>query len=145
MKKSVLALMASALITGTIVSCQSAGDKVENAKENVIDAKDNLNEATDEYVHEIDAYKQEMQKEIAANDKMIADLEAKMEKDKKAVDPKYKESVANIKTTNEKLKEKIQNYKAEGKEAWHTFKAEFSHDMKELGNAFKDIGVNNVK
>ena len=146
MKKSILALAACTLITGAvIVSCSPSENKVENAKEDVIDAQKDLNEANEQYTAEVEAYKQEMMKEIEANDKAIADMEAKIEKDKKGTDSKYKEHVAYLKQKNEELKKELKEFKADGKDGWETFKKEFSHDMKELGQAFKDIGVNNVK
>ena len=39
----------------------------------------------------------------------------------------------------------MSDYKADGKENWEKFKAEFGHDMDELGNAFRDLTVKNVK
>jgi len=43
------------------------------------------------------------------------------------------------------MKLKMDNYKLEGKENWEKFKMEFSHDMDELGKAFSDLTVKNVK
>jgi hypothetical protein len=40
---------------------------------------------------------------------------------------------------------KMDNYKADSKENWEKFKVEFSRDMDELGAAFKDLTVKNVK
>ena len=39
----------------------------------------------------------------------------------------------------------MDEYKADGKENWEKFKAEFNHDMDGLGSAFKDLTVKNVK
>ncbi len=41
--------------------------------------------------------------------------------------------------------QKMNDYKANGKENWEIFKKEFNHDMDELGKAFKDLTVKNVK
>jgi len=43
------------------------------------------------------------------------------------------------------MKQKLGDHKEDGKENWNAFKKEFNHDMDELGNAFKDLTVNNVK
>jgi hypothetical protein len=43
------------------------------------------------------------------------------------------------------MKDKMNGYKAEGKDKWENFKTEFNHDMDELGNALSDLGKNNVK
>ena len=39
----------------------------------------------------------------------------------------------------------MDEYNQEGKENWEKFKTEFSHDMDELGKAFKDLTVKNTK
>ena len=46
---------------------------------------------------------------------------------------------------NTDMKKRMDEYKADGKEQWKKFKAEFSRDMDELGQAFKDLTVKNVK
>ncbi|MFN0047523.1 MAG: hypothetical protein ACKVOU_00200 [Cytophagales bacterium] len=43
------------------------------------------------------------------------------------------------------MKKKMDDYKEDGKENWEKFKTEFNHDMDEIGNAFKDLTVKNVK
>ena len=43
------------------------------------------------------------------------------------------------------MKKSMDDYKAGGKEQWEKFKAEFNHDMDELGKAFKDLSVDNKK
>lgn len=43
------------------------------------------------------------------------------------------------------MKKKMDDYNMDGKENWEKFKTEFNHDMDELGQAFKDLTVNNVK
>jgi hypothetical protein len=39
----------------------------------------------------------------------------------------------------------MEDYKVDTKEQWESFKTEFSHDMDEMGKAFKDLTVKNVK
>lgn len=145
MKKSILALAASTFITGAILtSCKSPEEKVENAKDNVIEASEDLNKAKEDYLIEIENYKLETAQELDANDKIIADLEAKMAREKAVAKETDKKRLAELKKKNQEMKEKIDKYKAEGKEKWDSFKAEFKHDMEELGKAFKDIGKDNV-
>ena len=43
------------------------------------------------------------------------------------------------------MKKRLEEYKDEGQEKWTSFKSEFNHDMDELGKAFKDLTVKNVK
>jgi hypothetical protein len=57
----------------------------------------------------------------------------------------YRERIAELKSRNEKAKERLNNYNDNNHEKWEDFKREFNHDMDELGNALKDFTVNNKK
>ena len=37
------------------------------------------------------------------------------------------------------MKKRMDDYKADGKDKWEIFKAEFSHDMDDLGKSIKDF------
>jgi Holliday junction resolvase RusA-like endonuclease len=39
----------------------------------------------------------------------------------------------------------MDDYKAESKDQWESFKTEFSRDMDNLGKAFKDLSEDNIK
>ena len=82
---------------------------------------------------------------IAANDQIIADLKATIQHDKKAAKADYKSKVSALEQKNAEMKKKMEDYRQDGKDRWQAFKAEFSHDMDELGKAFKDLTVKNVK
>ena len=43
------------------------------------------------------------------------------------------------------MKKRLEDYKADSKDKWESFKTEFNHDMDELGSAFKDLTVKNTK
>jgi hypothetical protein len=146
MKKTILTLAACTFITCAIfTSCNTPAEKVEDAQNNVIQANKDLDNANKEYLADIENYRIETAKKIEANNQSINDLKAKMEHQKKAVKADYKKKIAELEQKNDEMKNKMDAYKEEGKEKWEIFKAEFSHDMDELGKAFKDLGVNNVK
>jgi len=146
MKKSILALATSALIAGAIfTSCNSPAKKVENAENEVKEANKELNKANEEYLADIESYRKETADKIAANDRSIAEFNARIKSQKKAAKADYKKKIAALEQKNSDMKKKIDGYKAEGKENWEKFKAEFSHDMEEIGKAFKDLTVKNVK
>lgn len=146
MKKSILALTTSALITGAILtSCNTPEQKVENAQTKVTEANNDLNEANQEYLEDIKNYRKETADKIEANDKSIIEFKARIENEKKEAKETYKKKIAELEQKNSDMKKSMEDYKAEGKAKWDIFKAEFSHDMDELGKAFKDLTVNNVK
>jgi hypothetical protein len=90
-------------------------------------------------------YRQETAARIAANEESIREFNARMAKDKRSAKADYKKRIADLDQKNRDMKLKMDNYKEEGKDKWLIFKAEFSHDMDEMGKAFKDLTVNNVK
>ena len=101
--------------------------------------------ANEDYLAEVDSYKVETAKEIAANDLSIAEFNARISKEKKETLVEYKKKIAELNQKNSDMKLKMANYKAEGKDQWEAFKTEYNHDMEELGKAFKDLSVKNVK
>lgn len=146
MKKSILALAVFTFITSTaVLSCNSPADKVENAETAVVDANKDLEKANDEYMAEVETYKKETADKIAANEKSIMEFNARVATEKKEARAAYKQKIAELEKKNTDMKMKMDNYKQDGKENWEKFKTEFNHDMDELGKAFKDLTVNNVK
>ena len=146
MKKSMLILAACTCIAGAMMtSCNTSATKVENARENVVKANQDLDQANREYLADVENYKKETAARIAANDQTISDLKASMAHEKRVVKAGYKKNVEELEQKNAEMKMKIEGYKVEGKDKWQIFKAEFSHDMDELGKAFKDLTVKNVK
>lgn len=146
MKKSILVLLVFTVITGAIfTSCRTPAQKVENAQNNVTEANKDLDKANQEYLADIEKFRKETADKIAANDKSIAEFKARIENDKKDAKADYNKKIAELEQKNSDMKKKLDDYKAEGKESWEKFKTEFSHDMEELGNAFRDLTVKNVK
>lgn len=146
MKKSILAVTASVFTIGTILtSCSTPAEKVENAQNNVIQANVDLIKANEEYLNDVAKYKKETDEKIAANSKSIEDFNTRIKNEKKAAKADYKKKIAVLEQKNSDMKKRMDDYKVAGKEQWETFKAEFSHDMDEIGKAFKDLTTKNVK
>ena len=148
MKKSILILAASTLITGAILTGRnnpSPEQKVENAQNNVTEANKNLDKANEEYLADIDKYRKETDAKTAANDKIIADLKARIDIQKNEAKKDYKKKIAELEQKNAEMKKKMDEYKAQGKENWENFKTDFNHSMDDLGNAFNDLTANKDK
>jgi len=71
-------------------------------------------------------------------------LKTAMKKPGKSFDDAYKKSITALEEKNTALKTKITDYE-NNQTDWDTFKREFDSDMKGIGNAFKDLSVNNKK
>lgn len=145
-KKSILALTVATLISGAIVtSCNSVAEKVENAQDGVKEAHDDLDKANQEYLEDVLNYRKEAANKISTNEQSIVQFKSRIELEKKEAKDDYKKKIAVLEQKNSDMKKRMDDYKVEGKEKWKIFKTEFSRDMDELGNAFKDLTVKNVK
>ncbi|MFC2087271.1 hypothetical protein ACFLSA_03810, partial [Bacteroidota bacterium] len=150
---SILFLANILLLTVVILSgCQSSATKVENAEDKVQEAKKNLADSkTDLYTIRLDTisnyeqFKIEAEKIIVAQEKNIAEFKAGLASEKKEINADYDKKLVELENKNNELKKKLADYKDDGQIKWISFKNEFNHDMNELGKAFKDITVENVK
>jgi F0F1-type ATP synthase membrane subunit b/b' len=137
----------------SMTSCDSAATKSDKADAKVEGAKDDLKDAQKEASTaatkaaneaEWQAFKAETQVRMDANDAAIAELKTNMKKAGKKVDAAYTETIEKLQQKNKDFKAKMDNYETQ-KSDWASFKTEFNHDMDELGNALKDLTVNNKK
>lgn len=146
MKKTILAITASSFITLTaLTSCSSPAEKVDAAQTNVVEANEELRDANEDYKKDIENYRRETADRISANDQSAYDFRLRIENEKKDAKADYNQKIEALEKKNSDMKKKMDDYKMDGKDKWETFKTEFSHDMDELGSAFKDLTVKNVK
>jgi septal ring factor EnvC (AmiA/AmiB activator) len=123
------------------MSCNSPAEKVGNAKDNVMQAEENLKIAEQEYAAEVELFRTESDKEISELEKEIAEINTKIKNSSKALRAKYEKEILALEQKNIEMRKKIVDYKADKREDWASFKAEFSKDMNELGQALKDFKI----
>jgi len=146
MKTSNLILSSVFAVTLTfLTSCNSPSEKVVKAEEKVTDANENLVKADEQYVQDMNNYKKDAEEKLAANEKSTAEFNARIENKKEVAKKEYQEKIAKLEQRNTDMKKRLEDYQAGGKENWKSFKNEFSHDMNELGQAFRDLMKKNVK
>ena len=154
MKKSILVLAITTFIAGNVfTSCKSNTDKEEDAIENVQDAKQNLEDVTEDINNDVitkandaewQTYKAEANMTIAENEVRITALKKAMNKAGTTFDATYKKNIETLEDRNAALKTKISDYE-NNQTDWASFKREFNSDMTEIGDALKDLTVNNKK
>jgi hypothetical protein len=154
MKKSIFNLAVVTCIAGTLlVSCKPATteekesqEKVEIARDNLDDAKDSLAVARKEATkQELEAFRNSGDSIIRINNLKIAGLKLKMKETGKSIDATYQKNIDILEQKNENLQVKMDTFKNDAKSDWQSFKREFKHDTDEIGNALKDLTVNNKK
>jgi Na+-transporting methylmalonyl-CoA/oxaloacetate decarboxylase gamma subunit len=154
MKKILYTLAFATFMIGILLmSCKpstkeekESQEKVQDARENVQVAKDSLAEAKKAATtEEWKAFKQQADSTINDNEAKIAVLKLKIKKTGKSIDAKYQENIDALEQKNKDLKVKVDSYKNQANSDWESFKREFNHDMNEIGQAFKDLTVDNKK
>jgi hypothetical protein len=129
-----------------IVSCQpSSSKKLQDAKADVAEADKNLEQAEVDYLADMATYRKEVDTKITANEQSIKDFKARIAESKEQAKEDYDEEIIKLEEKNTDMKRKLDEYKQKGKDQWDSFKKEFNHDMDELGNALRDLTVNNKK
>lgn len=145
MKRSIYTLTFALLITGsTFVSCKQA----TNEDEVVVSTPDESNSVMIKSTtqnKDWEAFKIKTDSAINNNDVRIAALKSKMNKTGKAIDSSYQLKIDQLEVKNQQMKIKMDNYKNDANQNWDSFKAEFNHDLNELGDALKNITVDNKK
>ncbi|MBK5210500.1 MAG: peptidase M23 [Flavobacteriaceae bacterium] len=142
MKKLIFILTGAALLTGTVfTSCDTITEKAGIVKINAEEVKEDLNKANEDFKVDIENFKKETAAKIDSNKQKIAELNVKIEYAKKDAKAYSQEQVAILEQKNKEMKLKMDTYKEDGKENWERFKSEFSRDMDNLGEAFKNFTV----
>jgi predicted small secreted protein len=140
MKKTILSITAIAFLFGMLLTgCNTSGQKVKDAEEDVIKAKLELDEANMEYQADMESFREEANRKTISNDQMIAELKSRMANEKKSLRGEYEKKINDLETWNNDLKNRFAEYNEEGKDNWERFKADFSHDLEELGIALKSF------
>lgn len=145
MKKTILTLVITMfVVTTAFVSCKPATKEEIEAKENVQEANEELTEAKRAATaEEWQEFKDDMNEAIKKNDERIAELKLKMKNTGKSIDAEYEENIDALEQKNNDLKFKMEAYKNDANADWESFKREFNHDMDEVGQALKDLTVDN--
>jgi hypothetical protein len=141
MKNNIFVFAVIGFMVGTLsTGCgKTSEQKLESAKENVGEVKQDLKDAQAEYRAEWQTFKSESEQTIAANEKRIDAFKEKMEKAGHKAKAKYRKEVAVLEQKNHDLKNKLEEYKDEGRSKWEEFKTNFKHDMDGIGKTMKDL------
>jgi len=154
MKKTIFTLAVVTFVLGTLMmSCKPSTKEEKESQERVQIAREGVQEAEDTLVmakraateEEWKAFKKEKDSIINDNNYRIAELKREMKLQSKSIDAKYQKTIADMEQKNKDLKVKTDTFKNDANSDWQAFKREFNHDMDEIGQAFKDLSVDNKK
>ena len=137
--------LSSMLVAGFLfTSCKSPAQKEDAAQNKVDEAQQELNAAQVKVASQEEwaTFKIESELKINDNENRIAELKEKMKKPGKVFDALYQKRIDDLEKRNLDMRVRMETYE-KNQSDWESFKTEFNHDMDELGNALKDITVNN--
>jgi len=150
--KKVLFIMALFAISSTVVlltSCDSNEKKIQNAEQKVREANLELSELLKETREEareavrekeIALFKAECILQIQENEKRIAELRIKINKNGKAADPLYAKRIDVLQDENKGLERKLNEFD-KNKTPWEQFKIDFVKDVNNLVVSLQNINV----
>lgn len=150
MKLSILSVVAIVMIaTAPSVGCNPATEKTDNSNSKAENASlveavqptaapDSITKA------EWAEFKKYSESEIEKNEVTIDKLKLKMKESGKSMDSLYVQQINTLEKNNKDMKRRISDFEKD-QSNWETFKREFNHDMEAIGNALKDLTVNNKK
>ncbi|RPJ75179.1 MAG: hypothetical protein EHM20_09370 [Alphaproteobacteria bacterium] len=149
MKTGINCFIITVLFAGAIVaSCKKSSTDTENARKKVREAKTEVAEAQENLqqarIAAYEEFKKEYEAKIDENEKSIAELKVKIANETISIQEKLNMKLDKLEQKNNEMKRKLSGYVDEGEEKWISFKNEFENDMEELGEAFKQLTVNNV-
>jgi len=150
MKKVFFTLAITVVVVGLMFSsCQSSSSKMERAKENmdaatqnVVESNDAFNEALQDSIQQ---FRDAAAKQTRRYELKIKEFKAKITKEKDKVRIENEKKLAELEQKNNELMTRMDNYKDDHQVKWDKFKVEYTHDMHELGEAFKGLTIKNVK
>jgi len=150
MKKIFIIMALIVFVAGTVfTSCQSSASKVDEAKdnlqvatENVIVANQELNQALKDSITQ---FRISAKEKIKSNEEKIAALKVRIAKENAKTKINNDKKLAALEQKNKDMVNRLDNYNDIQQEKWDAFKVEYNHDMDELGDAFKDLTIKNVK
>lgn len=147
MKKIKNYLVITAVLFVTVFGCKSASEKnndLNATEEEMQDAQKNAKEAEQNLLESSEwlEFEKAANLAIAENETKIAELRVKMSKSGRTFDKLYEKNIDRLEEENRNLKMRLEAYK-KSQSGWESFKDEFNRDMENLGNAIRDLGVDN--
>ena len=113
MKKILMVLTVPVLLSGAffLTSGNSASEKIVTPEDKVMEAHMDLYIANIAYLAEMETFRQETTAKIEANNKSIADFNARVETEKEESKADYKRKIAVLEQMNTDMEKRLEDYK----------------------------------
>lgn len=120
-------------------SCQSQERKLDKARDNKQDAAQDLKDAEKDYDKELADYNVQQSKRAERFEQDIAKKRKEYAEAKSDFNTNKEKEIARLEKQNAELRDKLNNYKEQGKDDWKKFQEGFDREMNELDKALSEI------
>jgi len=119
---------------------------VQDARQDLNTAQKDANAAAQVVAtaEEREAFRNESELKIKANEIRITELNVKMKKPGEIFNAIYEKKITSLEQQNRAMRARLVAYE-KSQSNWDSFKREFNHDMDAIGQALKDLTVDNKK
>lgn len=135
----VMAVGTAVIMTG----CNSPAQNVDDAEKDVLQAEQSLEKANADYRAEIKNYRKETNDRIKSNNHRINKLKSRAERNEVEGKAERRQRISELEKKNTEMKKRMDNYQEDTRENWEKFKADFNHEMDELGSSLEDLVSDN--
>lgn len=140
MKQSIWVIAMIVAMSGIYgAGCAGSSERVKASDQDIVGTHRESDDANRAHKSDMDEYRKKSADQFAANERSIADFNARAADQISEARADYQKRVSDLNTRNNDMKRKLDNYKSSSKSNWDTFKADFSREMDELGGAFRDF------
>lgn len=143
MNKKYQIIAAFFIVIGILFIFRSKSNEKINMLDRENKAHQRLNAESESYQQDVEEYRIKAAEQIEENEKSVLEFNKIIANQKSDAKAKYEKKIAELNRKNSDMKKKIDDFRTDNKNHWEAFRKEFSHDMEELGNAFKGFSVKN--
>jgi len=139
MKKSILIITVIIVSPFLITSCDKSNQNQEQAESSFVEANREITISRNEVTAEIQTFRIEMAGKIMENNRSIADIKRRINRDATFVVETDEARIAKYESENREMKRVIDNYSDLSRYKWDAFKKEFTGEMEDLGHSLKNF------
>jgi ribosomal protein L44E len=138
--KNSIFIIASIIVSPFIfTSCDKSSQNQELTERSLIEANRELDISRNVVTAEIQTFRIEMAGKIMENNRSIADIKRRINRDEASVGKINKTRITELQSENREMKRIIDNYSDLTRHNWDRFKKDFTGDMDDLSHSLKNF------
>jgi ABC-type Fe3+-citrate transport system substrate-binding protein len=135
LKNSIFIIASFIVSTFIITSCDKSSQNQEQTERSLVEANREMDISRNEVIAEIQTFRIEMAGKIMENNRSIAEIKKKINKDDTSSEKINEARIAELQSESRELKRIIDNYNDLSRHNWDKFKSDFTGEMNDLGQS----------